>query len=246
MLFFKTIIFFIFFIFLIILLFLLFSIQKKYKESFENINNSNNINNINNSNKCNKFFKDNSFCAIDINKKKCSCRFQKDDIKINFSAPGVCCERNCNKIPLEECIENNNFTKIPYYCNIGGKCTEYEGTIINSHISANNCGTDPLSNQLLLPYDNIDDCKKSIKVCDKYNISNRSVHLNKADCIKDINCGYCTNGDGIGTCIDGTDEGPNDLQNYFYCNPTTKNDNSGINQYTYGDQAEYLLQSGKY
>jgi len=227
-----------FLIFLIIILFLiillLFSIKKKFKESFEN------------SNKCNKFFKDKSFCAIDINKKKCSCRFQKDDINKNFSAPDNCCERNCNKLSLEECIENNNFTKIPYYCNIGGKCNEYEGTIINSHISANNCGTETLSNQLLLPYETLDDCKKSIKECDKYNISNRSEHINKTDCINDINCGYCTNSDGKGTCVDGTAEGPNNLQNYYYCNSTAKNNNNGENQYTYGNHAQYLLQSGKY
>lgn len=220
-------------IFLIILLLFIFYIKKNFKESFEN-------------NKCNKFFSNKSFCAIDINKKECSCKFQKDDIKINFNSPNICCERNCNKIPLEECIESNDYTKIPYYCNIGGKCNKYEGTVINSHISANNCGTDPLSNQLLLPYSNLDDCKKSIKVCDKYNVSNRSKHVNKSYCINDNNCGYCTNSDGIGKCIDGTAEGPNDLQNYYYCNPDTKNNNSGINQYTYGDHAEYLLQSGKY
>ena len=78
------------------------------------------------------------------------------------------------------------------------KCKKYNGTIKNSNISANHCGLDPLNNQLLLPYDSLESCMGTVDVCDKYNIPDRSVRVNKSECIKDVNCGYCTNSQGVG------------------------------------------------
>jgi hypothetical protein len=189
---------------------------------------------------CDNFFSKNSFCVLNVDKNICSCKFQKDNVKYGFDSPENCCEENCNKIPLKDCVQKNNFTKIPYYCNIGGKCVKYEGTIVDSHIMANNCGIDPLNNQLLLPYASYDECSKSINVCDKYNIPDKSTHLNQSECLKDVNCGFCTNDSGEGKCIEGNATNPTDLERYFYCDRNAKND---VNKYIYGDHSAALLQS---
>lgn len=190
-------------------------------------------------NQCNNFFDKNSFCTVDLNNNTCTCKFQKDDNRYNFSSLEPCCKRKCMEIPLEECVKSNDFTKISYYCNIGGKCKKFNGTIVNSNISANHCGTDPLNNQLLLPYDSLEECSKSVDVCDKYNIPSRSVHVNKEECLKDNNCGFCTNDTGEGKCISGTESNPLDLQKYFYCTPDAT---TSKYKYTYGDHSAYLLQ----
>ena len=130
-------------------------------------------------NSCNGFFNKNSFCSYDLNTEKCGCKYQKDDLRYIFDSPYTCCERLCNNLSKEDCLEVTKETKKPYYCNIGGNCVKYEGTIISSHISANYCGNDPLNNQLLLPYPDEENCAKSIDVCDKYNIPNRSQNINK-------------------------------------------------------------------
>ena len=185
----------------------------------------------------NPFFEKNSFCMVNNDKNKCICKFQKDEIRYSFNSPKICCERLCNEIPVEECLENNEFTEVPYYCNIGGKCKEYKGTIISSHISANNCGTDSLNNQLLLPFTTKAECEKNLNPCDKYNNPNNSVHKNKTDCLASVNCGFCTNEYGQGKCIEGTASGPLDLMKYFFCNPGVKSTNT----YTYGNHATYLF-----
>ena len=187
---------------------------------------------------CNKFFDKNSFCQLDIDNNKCICKFQKDENKYAFNAPEECCNF-CDKIDPEDCLADTTFDKISYYCNIGGKCKEYKGTIINSHISANNCGNDPLNNQILLPYTTLEECSKSINVCDKYNNPLKSTHINKKECLENVNCGYCTNDSNGGKCIEGTSTSPLDLLNYYYCNPNTKLD---INKYEYGNHSEYLLE----
>lgn len=194
---------------------------------------------INIENYCNDFYNKNSFCQLNVDKNKCTCKFQKDNSKYSFDAPETCCDNRCINIPLEECLENNDFSKVNYYCNIGGKCKEYKGTIIDSHISANNCGNDPLTNQLLLPYKSYEECSKTLDICDKYNIPNHSDNINKDECLKNVNCGYCTNEYGNGKCISGNATGPSDLIKYFYCSQNSKNDNS---TYTYGDHVAYLLE----
>lgn len=189
--------------------------------------------------KCNDFFSKNSFCEFDVDTNVCNCKFQKDDVKYIFNSPENCCQETCGKRSKEQCVANNNFTKIPYYCNIGGVCKKYEGTIYESHISVNNCGTDPLNNQLLLPYASLEECSGSVDHCDRYNDPSKSNILNKETCLKDTNCGFCTNDSGGGKCIAGTASGALDMQKYFYCNPTARN---GINKYIYGNHSASLLQ----
>jgi hypothetical protein len=180
----------------------------------------------------------NSFCQLDNSKTKCVCKFQKDDVKSAFNSPQVNCDKICSSIPLEQCLENNEFTEIPYYCNQDGKCVEYKGTIISSHISANNCGTESLTNQLLLPYSSLEECQKTIEPCNKLNDPSKSSQYNKTKCLENKNCGYCTNSSGQGKCISGNASGPNDLEKYFYCNPYNGSTN---NVYEYGPQISYIL-----
>jgi len=223
--------------------------SEEYEDEEEYIENStkkfivnfikNNKKNISNKKCGNNFFESNSFCQLNVNTNKCECKFQKDDIKTAFNSPQICCNEMCNKIPAEKCVSNNEFTSVPYYCNIGGKCKKYEGTIISSHISANNCGTDPLNNQLLLPFSSKDECEKTINVCDKYNNPKNTPNQNRDSCLKDTACGYCRNEFGEGKCISGNPSGPNDLEKYYYCIPQKVN---AKNTYEYGNRAIYILQ----
>lgn len=188
---------------------------------------------------CSNFYK-NSFCQFDIDQNKNMCKYQKDNVKVAFDAPEYCCPERCNNessSKINTALNNNssnsnNSIKMPYYCNIGGKCKEFYGTILNSHISTNNCGTDVLNNQLLLPYASYEECSKTMNPCDKYNNPELSEAKIKNQCLKDTNCGFCTNDEGKGKCIEGTATEPLDLQRYFYC--TEKH-------YEYGDRAQYLM-----
>ena len=72
-----------------------------------------------------------------------------------FSSPG-CCDRVCSKLSKEDCLKQTKKDEIPYYCNIGGKCIKSTGTVLSRYISANNCGTDILNNQILLELEEIE------------------------------------------------------------------------------------------
>jgi hypothetical protein len=208
---------------------------KIYTEYFDNKNGNKNDKNK----KCdNNFFDKNSFCQLNVNKNKCECKFQKDDVKSAFNSPQICCNEKCNEIPPSECIENDEFKPLPYYCNIGGKCKKYEGVIVSSHISANNCGTEPLNNQLLLPYSTKEECEKTIDICDKYNNPENTENQNREQCLKNTACGFCKNEFGKGKCISGNPSGPNDLERYYYCLPQKVN---AQNTYEYGNRAEYII-----
>ncbi len=217
-------------------------VSNKYNESNKSYEQSwfEPFDNISVSGKCPPEYKKSAFCQWDINEKKCRCKFQKDQIHYPFPIDDSCCNKLCQGLPEEDCILSEDFDKAPYWCNIGGKCVEYQGTIVSGQISANNCGLDPLNNQLLLPYASLDDCKKSIKVCDQYNDPKYTEKGQREICLGDPNCGYCTNDQGNGKCIEGTPEGPLDLQKYYFCNPDENR--QGNNLYEYGDRVAYLLQ----
>ena len=219
-------------IFIILLLFLIIELYKLYK--LNNIH----IESFEQKGICPAFF-DKSFCQFNKDTDKCDCRYQKDDLKYSFNSPEDCCSRYCRKFDKEYCVESSK-NNPSYYCNIGGECKEYKAVIINGQISANNCGTDPLNNQLLLPYSTKEECIKTSDPCDKHNVSTRSIHQNESECLKDGNCGFCKNNTNGGKCISGTISGPLDLNKYYYCTPYQT---SGQNEYKYGNQVAYLLQS---
>lgn len=250
-----------FIILFIILLFLIYQsndriIQIKPIESFLAFNQQEEEESTINNSLCSNFYK-NAFCQFDINTNKNMCKYQKDNVKIAFDAPETCCEGGCPNIDSSKTIKqfssiNNSVfsdsldattsdarsdatsdaTKPSYYCNIGGKCKKYNGTILNSHISTNNCGTDVLNNQLLLPYSSYEECSKTLNPCDKYNNPEWSEGKIKTECLKNTNCGFCTNDSGKGKCIEGTATEPLDLNRYYYC--------SG-DKYEYGNHAQYII-----
>jgi hypothetical protein len=224
----KLIPYFIIFIIIIILLYILYTFSNGtyYFEFFEQ-------------NTIPPPFFDGSFCTYNINKDTCDCRFQKDDLRYNFDSPETSCHNMCRTLNKETCLKTNGLSSIPYYCNIGGKCKKFNGTIISGQISANNCGTDPLNNQILLPFTDKQTCERLIDPCDQYNDPSKSVYVNKDICLKDNNCGFCTNDSGGGKCISGTISGPSDLQKYYYCQPTNR---SSKNSYDYGNHVAYILQ----
>jgi hypothetical protein len=204
-----------------ILLFILFYfLNVAFSENF--INNS-----------CNTFFKNKTFCTFDINSNQCKCTYQKDGVNIPYQGPANCCNEICRNKSKEQCNKSIENKEGKYYCNINGKCIEYKGTIMNSHISANNCGTDQLNNQLLLPFTSKQNCEGSLSPCDNFNKNNLSTDEKKSQCLKNVNCGFCTNNYGFGKCIDGTAEGPTNIVKYQQCvvNPSSGNKF----KYEYGD-----------
>jgi hypothetical protein len=222
-------------IFFLIIIFILINIiqYKNHKELFENSN-------LFPNKECSNEFLTNSFCQYNTNDEKCECIYQKDEIKLGFySSPGCCDNRVCSKLSKEECLKQTKRDEIPYYCNIGGKCIKNTGTILSRYISANNCGTDVLNNQILLPYASLEECEKRMDVCEKYNDPSKGRLENKENCLKDVNCGYCTNSQGLGKCISGNATSPSNLEKYYYCDANKK---SGKNLYEYGNHAAYLLQ----
>lgn len=190
--------------------------------------------------KCNDFYSKNSYCTWDIDKNKCECKYQKDSVKYTIDSPNYCCKKDCGKFSEKDCVTTSEDTSIHYYCNYGGKCNKYHGTMVQSKISSNNCGNDPLNNQIILPFESLNECNKSLDHCDKYNVPDRSININKNECLKDTYCGFCTNNNGGGKCISGTASGPNDLQKYYFCKPEGK---GNVNKYIYGNHSAYLLQN---
>jgi len=222
----NNIIYLIFIIIILLIFIILLNNFVTYKELFEN-------------NNCSKEFSTNSFCQYNMDNNKCECIYQKDDIKMGFSSPPGCCNRICSRLSKEECLKQSKIDEIPYYCNIAGNCIKQMGTLLSNKISANNCGTDILNNQLLLPYATLDECLKGSDICTKYNDPSKGKLENKENCLKDVNCGYCTNSEGDGKCIEGNATEPNDLEKYYYCSANKK---SGKNLYEYGNHVAYLLQ----
>ena len=240
-----------FIILFIILLFLIYQSNNRIK-TIESFLSTEEEESTKNNALCSNFYK-NAFCQFDINRNKNMCKYQKDNVKIAFDAPQICCSGGCLNMNSSKTIKqfssiNNlasfdslneetsntisNSNKTSYYCNIGGKCKRYNGTILNSHISTNNCGTDVLNNQLLLPYGSYEECSKTLNSCDKYNNPGWSDAKIKTECLKNTNCGFCTNDEGSGKCIEGTATEPLDLNRYYHC--------SG-DKYEYGNHAQYII-----
>lgn len=231
----------------LLLLFFIYRFSTRFQEDFANsdfyIDNSTQDyidanNSVNQRTKrCNAYFQKNSFCQWDTNANKCACKYQKDDVKYPFPSPSNCCNRQCSLLSKEECLGSKNGSSLLYYCNIGGVCMPRQATIRDNRISANNCGTDALNNQLLLPFVTKEECERSTDVCDIYNDERLSETEKKKSCLADIRCGYCTNKNNVGKCIGGTATGPNDLQKYYYCQPSRVRDGF---EYMYGDHATAL------
>lgn len=206
----------IYIIVLLIILFLVLFIKNEKNESFSNIDEV----------RCPKKIKDlSNFCIWDKNKQKCRCIFQKaGDYYYNMP---ICCNKECSKLSKEECVPNKN---IYYYCqnSDGTDCTKYNAYISEDKISGNVCGYDPLTNNYRRPYMDYDECKSDLNECTK--------NKTKDNCVSNSRCGWCSNNEGVGKCIEGTASGPNNLFKYYYCDPNQKNNN---NSWSYGKQIKF-------
>lgn len=179
----------------------------------------------------NPFFDKKSFCSLNNDTNKCECTYQKDGINIPFNSYDNNCKDKCVNRNISNC-NKNILDNIYYYCKKNGKCVKYQGTNKNSYISTNNCGTDKLTNQILLPYITKESCENSLNICDKYNNNNMSNEERKKKCLENTMCGYCTNEFGIGKCVQGNSEGPLDKNINCVAN-NFKNNNK--NKYEYGN-----------
>ncbi len=174
------------------------------------------------------------FCAYDTQKQKCGCAYQKDDARLQFPNDPNCCETQCNALPKEKCVANNDL-QVKYYCNRGGVCQEYNATIRDSVIMANICGIDNVTNQYIMPFASKEECQRSSDVCAKYNDDKLSKSEQMKGCLGDTNCGMCYNESGEGKCVSGSPMGPNDLSTYYFCKPSErKSDGSNRGIYKYG------------
>ncbi len=188
--------------------------------------------------RCNAYFNKNSFCQWNQNENKCVCKYQKDSVKYGFPSPPPCCDKQCGLLSQEQCTGQTSEDKpLTYYCNVGGVCLPRLAETRENRISANNCGTDSLNNQLLLPFNTKEECEKSTDVCDYYNQIEWTETERRTKCLKDVRCGYCISGNNNGKCISGTASGPNDLQKYYYCEPSRVRDGF---EYYYGNHAQAL------
>ncbi len=186
-------------------------------EKFEQKNNENNTN-------C----KGNAFCAYDLNKDACVCAYQKDDARLQFPNDPNCCNIQCNTLPKEKCVKPGDLD-IKYYCNVSGKCKEYNATMKDSVIMANICGIDNVTNQYIMPFSSKEECENMSDVCNKYNDKKLSTAEVEKGCLNDTNCGMCYNESGVGKCVSGSPAGPNDLDKYYFCKPSERKSNGSNN-----------------
>jgi hypothetical protein len=203
---------------IIILLFIVFILIMKYfylKHYFKNFLNTRET--FEQENNC----KGNAFCAYDLNKDACVCASQKDDARLQFPNNPNCCNIQCNALPKEKCVTPQDLN-IKYYCNISGKCKEYNATMKDSVIMANICGIDNVTNQYIMPFASKEECERSSDVCNKYNDKNLSAAIVEKNCLNDTNCGMCYNESGVGKCVMGSPAGPNDLDKYYFCKPSER------------------------
>jgi hypothetical protein len=198
--------------------------------------------------------KDQSFCAYDTQKESCVCARQKDDARLQFPNDPDCCDRTCSTLPKEKCMGNDMTTplseslllpepnvpgklNIKYYCNVAGKCKEYNAYIQDSVIMGNICGIDNVTNQYIMPFASKEECERSSDVCNKYNNKNLSAAEVEKGCLNDTNCGMCYNESGVGKCVSGSPAGPNDLDKYYFCKPSTRKSNgSNAGIFKYGKE----------
>ncbi len=233
-------------LFLIILLTIFFYLKKYFNNKNNNIlnikeklyindtfNNKNESENESENNECDNLGL-NYFCAYDFNENNYKCAGQKDDARLQFTGINPkCCKKDCSK--------DEEKSSIKYYCNIAGKCQEYNATIKDSVIMANICGIDNVTNQYVMPFISKEECEKNSDICNKYNDKKLSLKERENSCLNDTNCGICYSENGEGKCVMGSPAGPADLDTYYFCKPSERNNNGSNNGiYKYGKEFSSL------
>jgi hypothetical protein len=129
---------------------------------------------------------------------------------LDLESEEKCCKNKCNQ---KKCIPIGK----PYYCKYQSICTKkYASNDKNKY-----CGFYTLYNNPAKIYNTLEECK----TCE-----NPYERLKKKECLAETNAGWCTDYRGIGLCVPGTPEGPNNMIRYNMCYPNQK---SNINSWIY-------------
>jgi hypothetical protein len=190
---------------------------------------------------CNLNLKDKtSFCTWDVKNDKCKCVFQKDSLNTNFSVPNSCCPLDCGILTKGQCVARGQTgeesDQAYFYCPNKGVCEKLVAYQDANKISSNYCGYDTLTNDLIYPYLTSEECVNNLSTCSKYN--EYTGNQKKVNCLDDSNCGWCTNAQGIGDCVEGTPSGPVNIYKYDFCLINSSNDN---NKYSYSLPETFTL-----
>ena len=156
-----------------------------------------------------------NFCQYDLDEDKCVCKFQKDNLDKPFNSFRPCCTEQCHKKGKEDCVKDRG---VYYWCIHNNKCVRQNAYIENNKISGNNCGVDVLTNNTIIPFNTEKECNAQIDPC--------NIYKNKTLCLRNINCGYCTNIENVGKCVEGTASGPINIYKYNFCLPNKEHRNS--------------------
>lgn len=177
---------------------------------------------------CNRKKSRTNFCTWNINSRKCYCSFQPGLTRTNFPQNPSCCDRQCNMLSEEECqkLPEKKYSNINYYCPINGVCKEVRGYTKDRMISANICGYDNLNYQTIYPSLTKSDCEKGLDPCNLNNNPKYSNNQKRQKCLEDDFCGWCTNSQGVGSCISGTASGPINIYKYNFCKLNKQGNNS--------------------
>jgi hypothetical protein len=126
-----------------------------------------------------------------------------------------------------------------YWCNHGTTCRKYR---INKQEPWNNsCGNIDISGTPAPIYLSKDQC---------FNNDNRCTNLSERSCSKYFDCGWCVDSKGKGKCVEGTGDGPLNINKYPYCTPqysqystaqqNKKYRNANANRYIHGYSDPYF------
>jgi hypothetical protein len=131
---------------------------------------------------------------------------------------GICPEEVKKQEELYEGFESGK--KPSYWCYTANdegddrKCIEKDVNI--SDPSKNNCGAEVATNAMKPVYDNEKQCKKHNFKCDS---------LSKTECGKIWGCGWCSDGNGGGKCVDGYSFGALNIKKKCWVSNGSSNNN---------------------
>lgn len=125
---------------------------------------------------------------------------------------------------IYESFDNLKEEKDYYYCIYGEKCKKKPKNYFD--ISKNTCGKPSISQVPFEVYDDKKTCEKALNPCK---------NLGEKECKLNYNCGWCTNSLGQGKCVEGTPDGPLNLEHT--CIP--QNGKKG-NNYTQGMPKQFI------
>ena len=93
------------------------------------------------------------------------------------------------------------------------------------------CGIRNVDNQPAPIYNTKEECKADI---------NKFSLLDRHQCLRTSEAGWCTDRNGEGICVEGAQDRPRDLFRYGYCFPNRVN---GVNAYIPGSSSQFVIRN---